>query len=130
LPASFYEPFYRSCYKEGERSERKKSNWCPKKGFNTTILGESFLLSLMGVLIALPLLFLSLPYLNQITQADIQLSFLHDYRLWLMLALLVIITGLVAGSYPAFYLSAFQIIKVLKGNFSSPTSAQVFVAHL
>jgi putative ABC transport system permease protein len=94
-----------------------------KKDLIQQFLGESFLLSLMGVLIALPLLFISLPYLNQITQADIQLSFLNDYRLWLMLALLVIITGLVAGSYPAFYLSAFQIIKVLKGNFSSPTSA-------
>ncbi|HLL43943.1 MAG TPA: FtsX-like permease family protein, partial [Segetibacter sp.] len=86
-------------------------------------LGESFLLSLLGVLIALPLLLLALPYLNQITQADIRLSFLRDYRPWLMLAGLVTVTGLVAGSYPAFYLSAFDAIKVLKGNFSNRTSA-------
>jgi len=86
-------------------------------------LGESFLLSLTGVLIALPLLLLALPYLNHITQADIHLSFLNDYRLWLILAGLVIITGLVAGSYPAFYLSAFQAIKVIKGNFSNHASA-------
>lgn len=86
-------------------------------------LGESFLLSLAGVLIALPLLFLALPYLNQITQAQIKLSFFNDYRLWLMLAGLVITTGLVAGSYPAFYLSAFQAIKVIKGNFSNHSSA-------
>lgn len=86
-------------------------------------LGESFLLSLTGVLIALPLLLVALPYLNQITRADIHLSFLSDYRLWAMLAGLVIITGLVAGSYPAFYLSAFQAIKVIKGNFSNHASA-------
>ncbi len=86
-------------------------------------LGESFLLSFIGVLIALPLLIIALPSLNQLTQADIHLSFLQDYRLWLMLVALVVITGLVAGSYPAFYLSAFQAIKVIKGNFTSTSSA-------
>jgi len=86
-------------------------------------LGESFLLSFIGVLIALPLLLFALPYLNQITQAHIQLSFLKDYRIWLILASLIITTGLVAGSYPAFYLSAFQAVKVIKGNFTSHVSA-------
>lgn len=86
-------------------------------------LGESFLLSFIGVAIALPLLVLVLPYLNQITQADIQLAFFSDYRLWLMLASLILVTGFVAGSYPAFYLSAFEAIKVIKGNFSNKVSA-------
>ena len=86
-------------------------------------LGESFLLSFIGVIIALPLLWLVLPYLNQITHTDIKLLFLADYRLWLMLISLIAITGLVAGSYPAFYLSAFEAIKVIKGNFTSRVSA-------
>ncbi len=86
-------------------------------------LGESFLLSLISVLFAIPLLMLVLPYLNQITQADIHADFLNDFRIWLMLITLVITTGLVAGSYPAFYLSAFRVIKVIKGNFSSEISA-------
>jgi putative ABC transport system permease protein len=51
-----------------------------KRDLVRQFLGESFLLSLLGVLIALPLLLLALPYLNQITQADIRLSFLRDYR--------------------------------------------------
>ncbi len=80
-------------------------------------LGESFLLSFIGVIIALPLLWVLLPYLNDITQTDIHLTFFGDYRLWLMLTGLVLVTGFVAGSYPAFYLSAFQAIKVIKGNF-------------
>ncbi len=86
-------------------------------------LGESFLLSFIGVAIALPLLIALLPYLNEITQADIHLAFFSDYRLWLMLASLILVTGLVAGSYPAFYLSAFEAIKVIKGNFTSRVSA-------
>lgn len=86
-------------------------------------LGESLLLSFIGVLIALPLLILVLPYLNQITSANISLAFFADYRLWLMLSGLILVTGLVAGSYPAFYLSAFHAIKVIKGNFTSHISA-------
>ncbi|NLR59317.1 FtsX-like permease family protein [Chitinophaga polysaccharea] len=86
-------------------------------------LGESLLLSALGVLIALPLLALALPWLNLLTQATVQLSFLTDYRLWTIIVLLIVVTGLVAGSYPAFYLSAFNSTKVLKGNFTNRVSA-------
>src|SRR5450432_1769800 len=86
-------------------------------------LAESLFLSLLGILIALPLLILALPYLNQITDADIHLILFRDYRLWIFLVLLVLVTGFLAGSYPAFYLSAFQAIKVIKGNFSNQVSA-------
>lgn len=89
----------------------------------TQFLGESFLLTFIGVIIALPLLWLALPYLNQITQANIQLTFLTDYRPWLMLISLIIVTGFIAGSYPAFYMSAFAAIKVIKGNFTNNVSA-------
>ncbi|WPU95590.1 FtsX-like permease family protein [Mucilaginibacter sabulilitoris] len=88
----------------------------------TQFLGESFLLSFIGIAIALPLLWLALPYLNEITEANIQLSFFSDPRLWLMLVVLVIVTGLAAGSYPAFYMSAFRAIKVIKGDFTSQVS--------
>jgi len=86
-------------------------------------LAESMMLSLLGILIALPLLLIAMPFFNQITQADIHLTLFRDYRLWLFLAGLVLTTGLLAGSYPAFYLSAFQAIKVIKGNFSNEISA-------
>ncbi len=86
-------------------------------------LGESFLLSLMGVIVALPLLWLVLPYLNRMTRSDIHFSSLIDYRFFLFLVCLIVITGLVAGSYPSFYLSAFRAIKVIKGDFSNHVSA-------
>jgi putative ABC transport system permease protein len=86
-------------------------------------LAESMFLSFLGILIALPLLILAMPYLNQITRADIHLTLFRDWRLWIFLVMLVLTTGLLAGSYPAFYLSAFQAIKVIKGNFTNQVSA-------
>ncbi|HJP62002.1 MAG TPA: ABC transporter permease [Mucilaginibacter sp.] len=86
-------------------------------------LGESFLLTLIGVLLALPLLYLLMPFLNQVTHASIQVSFLSHADVWIMLIAIVVITGVLAGSYPAFYLSAFEAIKVMKGNFTNQISA-------
>lgn len=86
-------------------------------------LSESFLLTLIGVIVAIPLLVLATPYLNQVTQTNIRLTFPFHFSIWLMLIGIVMITGAVAGSYPAFYLSAFEAIKVLKGNFTSRVSA-------
>ncbi|TDW96918.1 ABC transporter permease [Dinghuibacter silviterrae] len=86
-------------------------------------LGESYMLSVIGVLFSVLLLVLLLPYLNGITGASVQPGLLADPRLWGVLLALMAITGLVAGSYPAFYLSAFQAIKVIKGNFTSHISA-------
>lgn len=86
-------------------------------------LAESCVLALIGVLIAVPLLAIAFPYLNGITQADVQLSMLADYSVWLILGAIVVVTGLLAGSYPAFYLSAFKAVKVIKGNFTSHISA-------
>jgi putative ABC transport system permease protein len=86
-------------------------------------MGESFLLTLTGVLLAIPLLYLAIPYLNQVIQTDIQLTSLSHFSIWLILAAIVIVTGAVAGLYPAFYLSAFQAVKVIKGNFTSQVSA-------
>ncbi len=85
-------------------------------------ISESFLLSFIGVLIAVPLMVLLLPYLNQVSKADISLTFLSDHKIWLSLAGIILATGLIAGSYPAFYLSTFRVIKVIKGNFTNHIS--------
>ncbi len=86
-------------------------------------LGESLLITIVAVGVALPLLILVLPWLNQITAADIHPGLLLDYRIAGLLIALIAVTGLLAGSYPAFYLSAFKPIKVLKGNFTNHVSA-------
>lgn len=86
-------------------------------------LGESLMLSILAILLAVPLLWLFLPYLNQLASADIALFFFKQSSIWVAVISLVAITGLLAGSYPAFYLSAFNVIKVLKGNLASNISA-------
>jgi putative ABC transport system permease protein len=86
-------------------------------------LSESLLLSFCGILIAVPLLVLLLPYLNQITNANISFSFLSDIRFWLLLGGIMVLSGLVSGSFPAFYLSAFKPVRVMKGNFTNHLSA-------
>ncbi len=94
-----------------------------KSSLRIQFLTESFLLSVLSVMIALPLLIIALPWLNRITQANISLSSLSDYAVWLLLFVIIVVTSLIAGSYPAFYLSTFQAIKVIKGNFTNQVSA-------
>jgi putative ABC transport system permease protein len=64
-----------------------------------------------------------LPWLNRVTHADVPWSLIWSYRIGLFFAGLVLVTGIIAGSYPAFYLSAFNAAKVLKGNFTNAVSA-------
>src|SRR5258706_14654314 len=84
-----------------------------RKDLFKQFMSESFLLSLIGVIIALPLLLVALPYLNQVTQADIPLSMFSDYKIWLLLAGIIIVTGVVAVSYSSFFLFFFLAIKVI-----------------
>ncbi len=79
-------------------------------------LTESILTSLFSLLIALLLTILFLPYFNQISGKEINLGLLS--KIWLLPSLLAItvIIGILAGIYPAFFLSAFNPVQVLKGN--------------
>jgi putative ABC transport system permease protein len=83
-----------------------------------TIMGqfmvESLLLSFLAMLIAFTLLEVSLPYFNNLLDISIKINY-NAYQFWSVLLAMVLLTGLLAGSYPAFYLSSFIPVKVLKG---------------
>jgi putative ABC transport system permease protein len=87
-------------------------------------LGESMIISCISIVLALFILYLAMPLLNQLTQSDLSFSLLKDINYLMAIAGLTIITGLVAGSYPAFYLSAFRVIKVFKGEFNNYISVK------
>lgn len=85
-------------------------------------LGESLIMALVAFLFALLLTFLFLPVFEELSGREIILSFQqHGFLPGIYLAL-AIFTGFVAGSYPAFYLSSFKPVQVLKGRFSSSLS--------
>ena len=75
---------------------------------------ESLLLSFIGMLAAFVLLEISLPYFNDLLNIDLTIQY-SDWKFWLTLGCLTLFTGFIAGSYPAFYLSSFEPVKVLKG---------------
>ncbi|HET6255709.1 MAG TPA: ABC transporter permease [Puia sp.] len=82
-------------------------------------LVESVLVSLLSVLLSFGLMWLLLPLFGQLSGKALSLQpYLEPARLGLLL-LLGVIVGLVAGVYPAFVLSSFQPIKVLKGKLRS-----------
>jgi putative ABC transport system permease protein len=81
----------------------------------TQFLGEVMVIVIMAVVLSLILVQVSLPVFNQLTMKQIGLD--ADKIIFFVSALGVFtsVTGLIAGSYPAFYLSSFQPAKVLKG---------------
>jgi len=81
-------------------------------------IGESLILSFIGLLFALILVEIVLPVFNQLLEQELSLDLFRQANVFALLIGLAIIVGLIAGSYPAFYLSAFQPIKVLKGTFT------------
>lgn len=78
-------------------------------------LSESILYSLIAMAIALFLIEISLPFFNQIALKQLHINFFSEGYFILAIPLIIVITGLLAGSYPAFYLSAYQPLQVIKG---------------
>jgi len=78
-------------------------------------LTESLIISFFSLIIALTITILLLPYFN--TLAGKTISFVVLFQPWMIITviLLMLVVGLLAGSYPALFLSAFQPIDVLKG---------------
>jgi putative ABC transport system permease protein len=76
-------------------------------------LSEALLMSFLGLLLAVLLARLSLPAFNRFFEKDLTLD-LSNWPLWSGVLALGLLTGLVAGSYPAFFLSGFQPARVLK----------------
>ena len=79
-------------------------------------ISESVLLALIAGLIAILIVQISLPGFNQLTQKRLFIPF-QSVWFWLTAMGFIIFTGFLAGTYPAFFLSSFQPVQVLKGSF-------------
>lgn len=79
----------------------------------TQFISESVLISIVSYLLSLAVVELSLPLFNEITGKDMDIRYLSDWNLLLFFGI-SLLTGFLAGSYPAFYLSSFAPIEVLQ----------------
>ncbi|SHN12982.1 ABC transporter permease [Chitinophaga sp. CF418] len=90
-----------------------------KRQLQQQFLIESVLLAVAALIVALLIVCLSLPYFNQLTGKTLTLSLLTNAFVATGLIVGTVLVGLLAGSYPAFYLSSFEPVVVLKGRITA-----------
>jgi putative ABC transport system permease protein len=89
-------------------------------------IGETIMLSLIALLLAVLLVFLVLPYIENLSQRNLQPILLQHPGIIVSIIVGSVIVGIISGIYPAIYLSSFQPSKVLKGGGLSAGKKAVF----
>jgi len=79
-------------------------------------IGESVLITLFSMLLALALVEIMLPHFNVLTNKNFSYTYFTEGSFGLVLLTIVLLVGLLAGSYPAFFLSGFKPVEVLKSD--------------
>ena len=92
----------------------KKVMGAGKMKLISQFIGESVFTSLLSALLALGIIYLSLPAFNSLVEKQLTVNVSNPYYIIALLSI-ALICGLIAGSYPAFYLSSFKPVYVLKG---------------
>lgn len=87
-------------------------------------LAESFSVVVFAFVFAIALVTAALPWFNSFANKDMGVMWTNGY-FWLAVSTFIVVTSLLAGSYPALYLSSFQPVKVLKGTFKAGRFAAV-----
>jgi putative ABC transport system permease protein len=100
----------------------RKSVGSGRRDLVVQFIGESLLITLVSFLIGLVLVELALPFYNELVGKELRIDYSNPAFFGIAF-LLILITGFLAGSYPAFYLSSFKPVKVLKGKIQVGKSA-------
>lgn len=79
-------------------------------------LGESLILSIIALIFAVVLVYLFLPGFNNLASKEFSFNLINDFSILAGLLIITLITGALAGSYPAVYLSSFLPANVLRGS--------------
>ena len=82
------------------------------------------ILAFIAFVFSIGVVYLLLPSFNTLVDKHLSLD-LTQPVFWLAALLIIVLTGIVAGSYPALYLSSFNPVKVLKGTFLAGKSAAI-----
>ncbi len=89
-------------------------------------LSESSLLALIGTFVGILLIAVSLPAFNQLSGKEFSLQYLISVPSLIALFIIIIATGFIAGSFPAFVLSTFQPVKTLRGRLGAAKQSGTF----
>jgi predicted permease len=89
-------------------------------------IGESLIMAIISAVVAVAIVYLSLPAFNSLVEKQLAINLLNPLHVFGLLAI-ALVCGLVAGSYPAFYLSSFNPITVLKGMKIKTSSSAGFI---
>jgi putative ABC transport system permease protein len=106
----------------------RKAIGAARKTLIAQFMMESILLAFFGMVVAFMLMEISLSYFNGVLNTSLTINY-KDWEFWSVLIGLTLFTGLVAGSYPAFYLSSFNPVRVLKG-FNLPGNSSLSIRKL
>lgn len=88
-------------------------------------IGESILLTCISCALAIGILQLVMPFYDQLLGYDLTVSW-NSWPIYLFLISVIVIAGFLAGSYPAFFLSAFSPIQALKGKLKLGKGGSIF----
>ncbi|HEX2967928.1 MAG TPA: ABC transporter permease [Bacteroidales bacterium] len=108
-----------------QASRRAKEVGVKKVGGSTRgmlifqFLSETFMLTLVALILALILIKVSLPWFSSLLDVNLSLKLLSSWYIVPALVLFAVFVGILAGSYPAFFLSSFNPYEVLKGSLKS-----------
>lgn len=97
-----------------------------KTGLIGKFIGESMLMAFLAVVLAIVLLYILLPFYSSLVEKQLSIGSLTPLH-YISLLAIGCIAGLVAGSYPAFYLSSFKPVKVLKGIKIKNSASVIFI---
>jgi putative ABC transport system permease protein len=92
--------------------------------------GESVIISLVSLVVAMTIVQLFLPKFNQLTSATIQIAQFNQPFNWILLVAGGILIGIMAGMYPAFYLTGIKPVMLIKGDRSKGSAGSVFRSGL
>ncbi len=112
----FYEPQHREVRKRAKEVGIRKTLGSVRRQLIAQFFAESFLVVIISFCFALLMVFASLPWFNTISQKAMELPW-NTSSFWVLSALFLFVTGMLAGSYPALYLSSFNPLKILKGSY-------------
>lgn len=103
----------------GKEIAIKKMSGSKRSRLVVQFLSETVLLSVIAVAISVYIVTFLLPYFNNIMNTGISLDFRGDLWFWGLLTGSSVLIGLLAGIYPAFFMSSNSIVNLFKGNFRS-----------